>query len=107
MRRGARPWRGCGPRHWRRRGSAWPRNDYSNIVHKHAGEVANAILMHQELDPDGLAYPGAKVHRLMNPTFGVASLMEDGLENVSVGIGDVSVLIVGVKGIGAVPVPEA
>ena len=63
--------------------------------------------MHQELDPDGLAYPGAKVHRLMNPTFGVASLMEDSLEDVAVSIGDVSVLIVGVKGVGAVPVPKA
>jgi hypothetical protein len=48
--------------------------------------------MHQEFDTDGLAHIRSKVHRLMNPTFGVASLMEDGLEDVTVSIRDVGIL---------------
>jgi hypothetical protein len=48
--------------------------------------------MHQELDADGLAYPWAKVHSLINPRLAVGSLMVDGLEDVAVTIGDVSIL---------------
>ena len=48
--------------------------------------------MHQELDPDGLAHVRAKIHRLVNPGLAVATLMEDGFEDVAFGIGDVSVL---------------
>ena len=108
-RRRARPWRRRGSGRWRRRGSAWPRNDYSDIVHRHAGEVAEAILMHQELDADSLTYPRSKVHRLINPTFGVASLMEDGLEDVTVAIGDVGILpgVIDAEAGVTVPVPEA
>ena len=50
-----------------------------HIIHRHAGEVAGRILVDQELDPDSLPYPRAKVCLLINPTIGVASLMEDGL----------------------------
>ena len=48
--------------------------------------------MHQEFNTDILTYPRAKIHRLLNPTFRVARLMEDGLEDVTVGICDVGVL---------------
>ena len=64
--------------------------------------------MHQEPDADGLAYLGGKIHRLVNPRLAVATLMENGLNDVAVGVGDVSVLPVEVDGIsGAVPMPEA
>jgi hypothetical protein len=64
--------------------------------------------MHQELDPDGLAYPRAKVHRLVNPRLAVASLMEDSLKDVSAGVRDISILPVEVNDVsGAVPMPEA
>ena len=64
--------------------------------------------MHQELDADGLAYIRGKVRRLVNPRLAVATLMENGLKDVAVGIGDVSVLPVEVDGVsGAVPMPEA
>ena len=108
-RRRARPWRRRGSGRWRRRGSAWPGNDYSDIVHRHAGEVAEAILMHQELDADSLAYPRTKVHRLVNPTFSVASLMEDSLEDVTVSIRDVGILpgVIDAEAGVTVPVPEA
>ena len=64
--------------------------------------------MHQELDADGLALIRSKVHRLVNPRLAVATLMENGLKDVAVGIGDVSVLPVEVDDVsGAVPMPEA
>lgn len=65
--------------------------------------------MHQELNTDSLAYPRAKVHRLMNPTFRVASLMEDGLQDVAIGIRDVGILPGGIDAEGGitVPMPEA
>jgi hypothetical protein len=102
----ARP--GCGSRS-RRGGRAWPRHEHTHIVHKHAGEVAEAILMHQELDADGLAYPWAKVHSLINPRSAVGSLMVDGLEDVAVIIGDVSILPGEIDAEAGVtdPVPEA
>ena len=79
-----------------------------HIVHRHAGEVAGSILVDQELDPDGLAYPRAKVYLLINPTFAVGTLMIDGLEYVAAGIGDVSILPVEGNAVdGAIPVPEA
>ena len=63
--------------------------------------------MHQELDADGLAHVRAKIHRLVNPGLAVATLMENGLEDVSIGVGDVSVLPVEIDGFsGAVPMPE-
>src|SRR6266480_124161 len=97
----------CRSRRWT---CAWPRHEYTHIVHKRAGEVAEAILMHQELDADGLAYPWAKVHSLINPRLAVGSLMVDGLEDVAVTIGDVSILPreIGTAEAGVtVPVPEA
>jgi hypothetical protein len=64
--------------------------------------------MHQELDANGLAHVRGKIHRLVNPGSVVATLMENGLENVAVAIGDVSVLPIEVDGVsGAVPMPEA
>ena len=65
--------------------------------------------MHQELDADSLTYPRAKVHRLVNPTFSVASLMEDGLEDVTVSIRDVGILpgVIDAEAGVTVPVPEA
>ena len=46
--------------------------------------------MHQELDADGLALIRSKVHRLVNPRLAVATLMENGLEDVAAAICDVS-----------------
>jgi len=65
--------------------------------------------MHQELNTDSLTYPRAKVHRLMNPTFRVARLMENGLEDVAIGICDVGILprVIDAEGGITVPVPEA
>jgi hypothetical protein len=64
--------------------------------------------MHQELDANGLAHVRGQIHRLVNPGLAVATLMENGLKDVAVGIGDVSVLPVEVDGVsGAVPMPEA
>ena len=55
--------------------------------------------MHQELDADGLAHVRGKIHRLVNPGLAVATLMENGLKDVAVGIGDISVLPVEVDGV--------
>jgi hypothetical protein len=64
--------------------------------------------MHQELDANGLAHVRGQIHRLVNPGLAVATLMENGLKDVAVGIGDVSVLPVEVDGVsGAAPMPEA
>jgi hypothetical protein len=64
--------------------------------------------MHQELDTNGLAHVRGKIHRLVNPELAVATLMENGLKNVAVTIGDVSVLPVEVDGVSAaVPMPKA
>ena len=100
---------GSGCRSRSRRGArAGTRQGYLHLVHKHAGDVAEAILMHQELDADGLAYPRGKIHALMNPTLGVGTLMVDGLEDVAVTIGDVGILPVEIDDVGsAVPVPQA
>jgi hypothetical protein len=48
--------------------------------------------MHQELDADSLAHIRGKIHCLVNPGLAVATLTENGLKNVAVAIGDVSVL---------------
>ena len=48
--------------------------------------------MHQELDADVLAHIRDKVHHLVNPRLAVATLMENRLKDIAVGIGDVSVL---------------
>jgi hypothetical protein len=64
--------------------------------------------MRQELDADGLAHVRGKIHRLVNPGLAVATLMENGLEDVAIAICDVSVLPVEVDGVSAaVPMPEA
>lgn len=64
--------------------------------------------MHQELYADGLAHVGGKIHRLVNPGLAIATLMENGLEDVAVAICDVSVLPVEIDDVsGAVPMPEA
>ena len=64
--------------------------------------------MHQEFDADGLARIRGKIHCLINPGLAVGTLMVDGLEDVAVGIGDVSILPVEGNAVnGAVPVPEA
>ena len=64
--------------------------------------------MHQELDANGLAHVRGQIHRLVNPGLAVATLMENGLEDVAVAICDVSVLPVEVDRVsGAVPMPEA
>jgi hypothetical protein len=66
--------------------------------------------MHQELNTDGLTYPRAKIHCLLNPRLAVGSLMVDGLEDVAATIGDVRILPceidAGERRV-AVPVPEA
>jgi hypothetical protein len=65
--------------------------------------------MHQEFDPDGLAHIRGKIHSLINPRFAVQHMMVDGLEDVAVSIGDVSILpgeIDAEAGV-TVPVPEA
>ena len=46
--------------------------------------------MHQELDADRLAHVRGKIHRLVNPGLAVATLMENGLEDVAVAICDVT-----------------
>ena len=105
-RRGTRPRRGCGPR--RRGGRAGARHGYLHIVYKHGGHVAKAILMHQELDADGLACPRAEVPCLIDPTLAVGTLMVDDLEDVAAGIGDVRILPIEHDAVsGAVPMPEA
>jgi len=64
--------------------------------------------MHQELDANHLTYVRGKIHCLVNPGLAVATLMENGLKDVAVAIGYVSVLPVEVDGVsGAVPMPEA
>ena len=64
--------------------------------------------MHQEFDADGLAHIRGKIQCLINPGLAVGTLMVDGLEDVAVGIGDVSILPVEGNAVnGAVPVPEA
>ena len=64
--------------------------------------------MDQELDTDSLAHVRGKSHRLVNPRLAVATLMENGLEDVAVAICDVSVLPVEIDGVsGALPMPEA
>jgi hypothetical protein len=64
--------------------------------------------MHQELDTNGLAHVRGQIHRLVNPGLAVATLIENGLKDVTVVIGDVSVLPVEVDGIsGAVTMPKA
>jgi hypothetical protein len=63
--------------------------------------------MHQKLDADSLANIRGKIHCLVNPGLAVATLMENGLKDVAVAIGDVSVLPVEVDGVSAaVPMPE-
>ena len=79
-----------------------------HIIHRHAGEVTGLVLVNQELDPDSLADPRAKVYLLIDPTIAVGTLMIDGLEYVPAGIGDVSILPVERNTVdGAIPVPEA
>ena len=56
-------------------------------------------MMDQELDADGLAHVRGKIHGLVNPGLAIATLMENGFEDVAVAIGDVSVLPVEVDGI--------
>jgi len=46
--------------------------------------------MHQEPDADGLADVRGQIHRLANPGLAVATLMENGLEDVAAAICDVS-----------------
>ena len=63
--------------------------------------------MHQELDADGLAHVRGQIHRSVNPGLAVATLMEDGFEDVAFGIGDVSVLPVERYAVcGVVPMPK-
>jgi hypothetical protein len=61
--------------------------------------------MYQELDPDSLAYVRSKIHDLVNLGLAVARLMEDGLKDVIVAIGNVSVLPVEVDGISGTASP--
>ena len=64
--------------------------------------------MYRELDADSLAFLRSKIHGMVNPGLAVATLMEDGLTDVAVAIGDVSVLPVEIYGLsGAVPMLEA
>ena len=68
---------------------------------------AKAILMDQELDADRLAHVRGQIHVWLTQDY-VATPMENGLEDVAVAIGDVSVLPVESDGVsGAVPMPEA
>ena len=46
--------------------------------------------MHQELDADALTHVRGKIHGLVNPGLAVATLMENGLEDVAAAICDVS-----------------
>ena len=48
--------------------------------------------MHQELDADSLAHERGQIQRLINPGLPVATLMENGLDDVTAVIGDVSIL---------------
>jgi len=60
--------------------------------------------MHQELDTDGLSRIRRHVHRRIEPGLSLGTLMEDGLQDVAVGIRDVGVLPVEVDDIsGAIP----
>jgi hypothetical protein len=64
--------------------------------------------MHQELDAHRLPRVGRHVHRLVDPRLPIQILMEDGLQNVTATIGDVSILPVKGDAVsGAIPVPEA
>ena len=76
--------------------------------------------MYQHFKPQRLPGIGRQVHRLRHPDLVVSTLMEDGLgdtirvslteglQNVTIRVGDVSVLPVKVDKIGATsPVPEA
>src|SRR5437016_9957122 len=64
--------------------------------------------MHKEFDAHGLPPIGRHVHQLVDPALCVQALMEDRLQNVTGGIGDVSILPVEHNGVsGAIPVPEA
>jgi hypothetical protein len=80
-----------------------------HIIYSHAGKVAEAILMHQELDPDGLAYPRAKVDFLILPTSAVGQVVVDGFEDATACIRDVGILpgLIDAEGAVTVPVPEA
>ena len=64
--------------------------------------------MDEELDANGLARVRAKIHRLVHPGLAVATLMENRLKDLAIGIGDVSVLPIEVDAVSAaVPMPEA
>lgn len=64
--------------------------------------------MHQKFDAHSLAGVWRQVYRLVDPRFGIKTLMEDRLQYYAVAVRDVGVLPVEVDGIGgAIPVPEA
>jgi hypothetical protein len=79
-----------------------------HIVHIHSGVIAEAILVHQELDAHRLPRIGRHVHCLVDPRLRVVTLMEDGLQDGAGAIRDVSILPVERDGVDRkVPVPEA
>ena len=79
-----------------------------HIVHKHSGEVAEVIQMHQKFDAHGHPRIRRHVHALVHPSLVVGALMEDRLQDVAIGVRDVGVLPVELDEVhGAGPVPEA
>jgi len=84
------------------------RRQQLHVVHKHSGEIAEVIQMHQEFDAHGLPRIRRHVYPRVEPRLRIVTLVEDCLQDVAVDIRDVSVLPVERDGIhGAVPVPEA
>jgi hypothetical protein len=64
--------------------------------------------MYEELEAQGLPRIRRHVYRFLEPVLLISSLMEDGLQDVAVRIGDVSILAVKRDALAAaVPVPEA
>ena len=64
--------------------------------------------MHDELDAHGLARIGRHVHRSIEPSLPIFTLVKDGLQDDAIGIGNISVLRIEGDGVGGVvPVPEA
>jgi hypothetical protein len=78
-----------------------------HVIYIHAGVIAEAILVHQELDTHGLPSKGRHVDRLEEPSVAGVTQVEDGLQDSAVCVGDIGILPVKANRIGTeVQMPE-